>query len=129
VNARDYYRSVQVAISDAPHVIASDVSFDEIIVNECYIRGVLTLIGSFELHIAEYVTTEPDVQRSKYRYHLQKANGTLVARWDNVPHHRSVSTFPNHRHNASGSVHPSPPMDVFRILSAVIPLITSPDNN
>jgi len=125
VNAREYFRSLQITISDAPHIIGSDVNFDEIVANECYIRGVLTLTNGFELHIAEYVITEPEVQRSKYRYHLQRANGILIARWDNVPHHHDVSTFPHHRHNASGSVHSSSPMDVSQVLTAVIPLITS----
>ena len=129
MNAREYYRSVQAAISDAPHVIASQVSFDEIDVNECYIRGVLTLIGDFELHLAEYVIIQPDLQRPKYRYHLQRADGTLVSRWDNVPHHRNVSSFPDHRHSVSGSVHPSPQMDVFQVLRAIVPFITSVDNN
>jgi hypothetical protein len=128
VNAREYHRTVQAAISEAPHVVASDISFDEIDVNECYIHGVLTLVGSCELHLAEYVVTEPDLQRLKYRYHLQRANGAMLARWDNVPHHRDVHTFPDHRHNASGSVHPSPPIDVFQLLTAVVPFITSADN-
>ncbi len=128
MNAREYHRTVQAAISEAPHVIASDVSFDEIDINECYIRGVLTLVGGFELHLAEYVITEPDLQRLKYRYHLQRANGTLLARWDNVPHHHDLNTFPDHRHNASGSVHASPPTDIFQVLIAIIPFITSADN-
>jgi hypothetical protein len=129
VNAREYYRSVQAVISESPHAIASDVSFDEIDVNECYIHGVLTLVGGFELHLAEYVITEPDFQRSKYRYHLQRAGGALVSRWDNVPHHRDVSTFPDHRHNANGSVHPATQMDVFQVLTAVIPFIGPMDSD
>ena len=128
MNARQYYRSIQAAISESPHIIASDMSFNQVDVNECYVRGVLTLTGGFELHVAEYVITEPDVRRSKYRYHLQRADGTLVVHWDNVPHHRNVSSFPNHRHNANQSVHSSAPMDVFQVLTAVIPLITSPDD-
>ncbi len=120
---------MQATIGEAPHVTASDVSFDEIVANECYIRGMLKLSGGFELHIAEYVITEPNIERSKYRYHLQRADGTSVARWDNVPHHRDISTFPDHRHNDSGSVHPSPTMDVFQVLTAVIPLIMSSNDD
>jgi len=71
LNARDYYLRLQNAIHAAPHVLGSDVQFEEIDVNECYVRGVLTLTGGFELHIAEYVVTEPVLMRPKYRYHLQ----------------------------------------------------------
>ncbi|RPH58025.1 MAG: hypothetical protein EHM81_10745, partial [Chloroflexi bacterium] len=71
MKAREYYAAVQAAILAAPHVIQSDVAFDEVVENECYIRGVLILIGGYELHLAEYVTTEPQIDRLKYRYHLQ----------------------------------------------------------
>ena len=70
MNARDYYLSLQNAIHIAPHMLRSDVRFEEIDVNECYVRGILTLTGGFELHIAEYVVTEPVLTRPKYRYHL-----------------------------------------------------------
>jgi hypothetical protein len=36
LNARDYYLSLQNAIHAAPHVLRSDVRFEEIDVNECY---------------------------------------------------------------------------------------------
>jgi hypothetical protein len=48
LNARDYYLSLQNAIHAAPHVLRSDVRFEEIDVNECYVRGILTLTGGFE---------------------------------------------------------------------------------
>lgn len=61
MNSREYYASVQTAILAAPHVIQSDISFDEVSEEECYIRGMLSLNGSYELHIAEYVVTEPQI--------------------------------------------------------------------
>jgi len=123
VNARDYYLSLQNAVHAAPHVLRSDVQFEEIDVNECYVRGVLTLIGGFELHIAEYVVTEPILTRPKYRYHLQASGGKLVSRWDNAPHHPDVSTFPDHRHDDHGGVHPVSPMNVPDALDAVLQFI------
>ena len=45
MNAREYYLSIQAAIHAAPHVLRSEVRFDEIDVNECYIRGTLYLLG------------------------------------------------------------------------------------
>jgi hypothetical protein len=65
VNARDYYPRLQNTIHAAPHVISSDMQFEEIDDNECYVCGVLRLIGGFELRIAEYVVTEPGVTRPK----------------------------------------------------------------
>ena len=119
MNARDYYLSLLDAIRAAPHVLRIDTQFEEIDVNECYIRGVLALIGGFELHIAEYVVTEPVLTRAKYRYHLQSSDGELVSRWDNAPHHSGVDTFPDHRHDLEGGVCPNPPTSVPQVLEAI----------
>ena len=123
MNARDYYLRLQSAIHAAPHVLRSDVQFEEIDVNECYVRGVLWLIGGFELHVAEYVVTEPEVTRPKYRYHLQTAEGQLVSRWDNAPHHPDVSTFPDHRHDENDKSHTSSQMNVPAVLEAALQFI------
>jgi hypothetical protein len=126
VNARDYYLDLQDVIHATPFVLRSDLRFEEIDVNECYIRGVLLLVGGFELHIAEYVVTEPDPTRPKYRYHLQSSSNDLIARWDNAPHHRSVPTFPHHRHDGEGKVHPTLPVSVSEVLDAILPMILPP---
>ena len=123
MNARDYYLGLQHAIHAAPHVLRSDVRFEEIDVNECYVRGVLTLIGGFELHIAEYVVTDPTLTRPKYRYHLQTFDGRLASRWDNAPHHPTVSTFPDHRHDDHDGIHPAPSMNVPDVLDAALQFI------
>ena len=74
MNARDYYLRLQNAIHSAPHVIRSDVRFEEIDANECYVSGVLMLMGGYELHVAEYIVTEPSLTRPKYRYQMNIPN-------------------------------------------------------
>ncbi len=123
MNSRAYFQKVQDAILAAPHVIQSNLTFDEITESECYIHGSLTLSGGFELHIAEYVVTEPEIKRSKYRYHLQTFGKEFVARWDNAPHHPEVKTHPDHLHLAQGSVKPSPGTDIEQVLAAVLPFL------
>ncbi len=123
MNARAYYLLLQKVVHAAPHVIRSDMRFQEIDVNECYVSGVLLLTGDYELHIAEYVVTTPVLVRPKYRYHLQAADGTLVSRWDNAPHHREIATHPDHRHDGSAAVHAASPMSIAEVLDAVLPLI------
>ena len=123
MNARKYYLDLQNGIYAAPFVLRSDLRFEEIDTNECYIRGVLLPVGGFELHIAEYVETEPDVTRPKYRYHFQSPGNELVARWDNAPHYPSVPTFPHHYHDAQGHVHSTQPVSIPEVLDAVLPII------
>lgn len=124
MNARDYYIRLQEVIHAAPHVLHSELSFDEIDTSESYVRGTLFLMNDLELHIAEYVITEPSIQRLKYRYHLQVGQDkTLVSRWDNVPHYPQLANFPFHRHDERNKVHPSAPMDITKILDAVLEFI------
>lgn len=124
MNARTYYLNLQATIHAAPHVLRSDMHFEEIDVNECYVRGVLSFMGGFELHISEYAVTEPTVTRLKYRYHLQASDGRLVSRWDNAPHHLQISSFPDHRHDEHDEIHSASPMDVPTLLDAVLQIIT-----
>lgn len=83
----------------------------------------LTLLNGLELHIAEYVVTEPVLTRPKYRYHLQTGDGRLMSRWDNAPHHADIDTWPDHRHDDRGQAHPSAPVSVLDVLDAVWPLL------
>lgn len=52
------------------------------------------LIDKSILFINRYV----DENTNKYSYHWQTKSGKLKLRWDNAPHHKSVSTFPHHQH-------------------------------
>lgn len=122
MNARDYYLNLQRVIHAKPHVLQSDMRFEEIDTNECYVRGILTLIDDLELHVAEYIITVPKLTRPKYRYHLQTSDGALVSRWDNAPHHPDVSSFPYHRHSSEG-IHPSSPMTIPEVLDTLLQFI------
>jgi hypothetical protein len=33
-----------------------------------------------------------------YSFHWQDANGVMLVRWDDAPHHRHLTTFPCHKH-------------------------------
>jgi hypothetical protein len=70
VNSREYYAGVQKAILAAPHVIQTDISFDEVSEEECYIRGVVTPRADLTSY-CRFVVTEPEFKRLKYRFHLQ----------------------------------------------------------
>ncbi len=51
------------------------------------------LTNSSVLHIRERYK---DGELIKCSYHLMKRN--RVVRWDNVPHHKEISTYPYHKH-------------------------------
>lgn len=124
MNIREYFKLWQAIIAEAPHVQGLQLSFDEISENECYIKGVLRLKGDLQLYVAEYVQTEPELRRIKYRYHLQNRQGEMLVRWDNAAHHRLISSFPHHRHEGGG-VYPSPAMDLKRVLLETVRFLQS----
>lgn len=82
----------------------SEVSIVELIDEEQVrlLKVKATLNNGSLLYITELHT--PDYQ--KYSYHWQKPDGTLLIRWDNKPHWKQLSTFPDHKHQGS-EVHPS----------------------
>jgi len=80
------------------------------------------LIDGSELYVSEYFTVLKDrIKRDKYSYHLQK-RGELLIRWDNAPHHKELSTFPDHVHRKDG-VHESKEMTVEDILEELSEII------
>lgn len=127
MNAGEYYQNILQVIGETSFALGTDISFNEIDINVCYIRGTLILPNECELHIAEYVITAPSLDRPKYRYHLQKTDGSLLARRDNVPHFPSLDTYPDHRHDETGSPYSSPPMDVKAVLESIVPFVFGED--
>lgn len=56
--------------------------------------GKIVFFDNTILEFTESITPE----RSRYRYQYMRADGSLIFRYDNVPHHPEVSTFPDHKH-------------------------------
>src|SRR4030067_368066 len=71
------------------------------------------------LHVKDYLFLDG---KRKYSYHWQDANGNLITRWDNSPHHREIFTFPHHKHLPNGVVDSRERTikDVLKIIKAAI---------
>ncbi len=68
------------------------------------------------LEFAQYVIIRNrKINVETYSFHWQTADGKLKKRWDNVPHHKDVDTFPNHLHLPDNVVGSSP-MSLKKIL-------------
>lgn len=39
-----------------------------------------------------------DIEKTEYRYHYQSADGRMLFRYDNAPHHPEIATYPHHVH-------------------------------
>lgn len=47
------------------------------------------------------------IEQSKYSFHWQNAQGNLIRRWDNAPHHLHLENAPHHVHYANEMVQAS----------------------
>jgi len=64
-----------------------------------YVRIKCKLSNGDILELAEYVMVHKGkIGIETYSFHWQTADGVLRSRWDNVPHHKDLDTFPNHLH-------------------------------
>ncbi|MBS1252507.1 MAG: hypothetical protein MAG451_01547 [Anaerolineales bacterium] len=99
------------------------------------LRLTVTSIGAlFEVDVRFYdgsrliVTEEIEqvgqrgVRRLTYKFHYQEEDGTLIFRYDNVPHYPHLSTFPSHKHVGDSVIEAQPRdlSDVLREIDAII---------
>ncbi len=83
-----------------------------------YLSAKLFLRDGTELFVIEYVVLDKEVKRLKYKYHWQDKKGKLIARWDNIPHHPELDTFPNHKHTPK-SIEVSEELTLEKILELI----------
>lgn len=78
------------------------------------------MTDGFILYFIEFVEIQGDIAKClKYKYQWQSKNGDLLVRWDNVPHHPKIDSFPYHMHDKDG-VHSSPSMNLESIIAIII---------
>ena len=80
-----------------------------------------TLSNSDMLQLVErFEYDAQELSISKYSYHWQRQNGSLICRWDNAPHHPEISTFPHHIHDSDETnVLPHESIDVFMVIHLI----------
>ena len=120
MNVREYYSQIEGTIRNCSIVTHFSIDLDEIDQHIGYLKGELELIDGTVLHFIEFIEIQrKTANRLKYKYHLQSENGDLIRRWDNVPHHQEIDTFPNHMHDEKG-VHASSNIDLKTIIDKII---------
>lgn len=114
-----YFNKILETLSLSFAILSFYVSKLKIAEDDGFLRVRCGLINGDILEFSEYITIfqrEPKVL--SYSYHWQTSDGTLVKRWDNVPHHSELNSFPDHLHQL-GSVESSPPKNFRKVLSEI----------
>jgi len=89
-----------------------------------FIRIICKLLNGDMFEFAEYVQTHINKMTIvTYSYHWQSADGKLIKRWDNVPHHKEVDTSPHHLHFSNEKVIGSTAMNLNKVLEEIEKII------
>jgi hypothetical protein len=102
----EYLREIDELLSINPAVrnveivrrSVRDTDF-EIVLNYRY--RIILADGSFVEMTERVLEVRGTLEVTKYRHHWQDANGVLIQRWDNAPHHPAIETFPHHLHEGA----------------------------
>lgn len=121
----EYFQSILDLLASLPFVETSDVNLDKRGELIGFVRGEVGFQdGSSLLFFRELVDMSLPVQKVMYAYHYQKADGSLIFRYDNTAHHRSVATFPHHKHGAKDLVTGSSAPTLEQVLREIEYLLT-----
>jgi len=63
-----------------------------------FLRVNVYFIDNSLLHFRELFVGQENPFKKTYTYHYQRADGTIVFRYDNAPHFPNLPTAPNHKH-------------------------------
>ena len=87
------------------------------------IEGRLRFYNGSLLEFDEVVLLRDEqIVKLRYAYHYQSSSGALIFRYDNVPHHPDISTYPHHKHIGL-NVEPAQPPDLSEVLREIELLI------
>jgi len=91
-----YLKKIQDKLEEISPIV-SDVDIDyeaDENLNFGSVKGRLTFIDNSTLDFSEKIMGD----KRRYRFHYMDFQNRLISRWDNVPHHREIKTFPSHKH-------------------------------
>jgi hypothetical protein len=120
-----YFQAVLDLLSSLPFVSSSDVNLEKRGDLVGFVRGRVEFQdGSTLLFFRELFDLSLPLQKIMYAYHYQQADGTLIFRYDNTEHHRSVVTFPHHKHLQGGEVGSSDAPSLEQVLREIEKLLS-----
>lgn len=99
-----YFQSLVDLFASLPFVESPDLNLEKRGELVGFIRGEALCNDGSILFFRELIDLRLPLQKVMYAYHYQRSDGTMIFRYDNTAHHRSVPTFPNHKHLHDGSI-------------------------
>ncbi len=121
---RRYLERLRNTIYSRQEIYVEHLGIEEVLVDHLgAIRGRLRFYdGSLLVFDETLVARGVVLVKTDYAYHYQRADGSLVFRYDNAPHHPEISTFPDHMH-VEGQVDAAEPPDLSDVLRRIDELL------
>ncbi len=94
----DYFQSLMQVIAASPSARTPDIAFEKRSPTVGYIRGNVHFKNDSLLHFRELVNLRLGNRPTVYVYHYQRADHSLVFRYDNSNHFPDLANFPHHKH-------------------------------
>lgn len=118
----DYLQSILTLLSESPFVHEPVVNADDR--DEVwFVRADVHFIDNSLLHFRELFVKQEKPFKKAYAYHYQRADGTIVFRYDNAPHFPNLPTAPNHKHVGETDVIAADAPDLQSVLKEIEAII------
>lgn len=99
-----YFDEIEACLIASPAIASYQILRREIAPSDGKLRIKAKLSDGDMAELFEYVAeTSGQIAAHKYSFQWQDAQGTLVRRWDNAPHHKELANAPHHSHEPDGS--------------------------
>jgi len=94
----DYFQSLLQVIAASPSARTPDIAFEKRSPAIGHLRGNIYFKDDSLLHFRELVNLRLGDRPTVYVYHYQRADHSLVFRYDNSNHFPHLPGFPHHKH-------------------------------
>jgi hypothetical protein len=126
----DYFQDLIGRLFVSPAVFSVRIVKRFVQEEEGTIRIKCRLRKAHKLEFAEYVQSHAGkIVVIAYNYHWQDHRNRLLKRWDNVPHHKEIVTFPHHLHLSETEVVSSGPTNLRDVLRQIEGNLLSPSHD
>ena len=103
----EYVRAIEEAIAALGNLVSGSVLYkEEREADFIILRGEVKFTDGSQLHFREFVQLRQGQppNRYKYAYHFQRADETILFRYDNAKHYLQRPSAPNHKHVGENDV-------------------------
>jgi len=122
----EYVRAIEEAVASLGNLTRGSVIYkEEREADFIVLRGEVKFVDGSQLHFREFVQLKQGQlpNRYKYAYHYQRANETVIFRYDNARHYLDLSTAPHHKHIGENEVVAANAQDLESVLKEIKALI------